>query len=91
MLPLPRTRAYIQGEGGRDFSPGVPFASNVKGKPNPRSGSAGPGFWAGGQMHEVGLSYEVGARSGAILGAGPASGNGVKGDQVLGVQMRCAV
>lgn len=35
-------------------------------------------------MHEVGPSYEVGASSGAILGAGPASGSGVKGDQVLG-------
>lgn len=67
------------------FSPGVPFASSVDGRPNPRSGSAGPGFGAGGQVHKVGPSYEVGAPSGAILGAGPASGSGVKGDQVLGV------
>lgn len=41
-------------------------------------------FGAGGQVHEEGPSYEVGASSGAILGAGPASGSGVKGDQVLG-------
>lgn len=49
----------------------------------PRSGSAGPAFGAGGQVHEEGPSYEVGASSGAILDAGPASGSGVKGDQVL--------
>lgn len=85
VLPSLGTHAYIQSEGGRDFSPGVLFASSVEeGRPNPRSGSAGPAFGAGGQVHEEGPSYEVGASSGAILGAGPASGSGVKGDQVLG-------
>lgn len=84
-LPSLGTHAYIQSEGARDFSPGVLFASSVEeGRPNPRSGSAGPAFGAGGQVHEEGPSYEVGASSGAILGAGPASGSGVKGDQVLG-------
>lgn len=84
VLPSLGTHAYIQSEGGRDFSPGVLFASSVEeGRPNPRSGSAGPAFGAGGQVHEEGTSYEVGASSGAILGAGPASGSGVKGDQVL--------